>query len=318
VADRGRVLITGIAGQDGSYLAERLIGEGREVHGLVPAHDLAAARTAPALAGCVLHAADLADPAAVADVVAAAVPDELYHLGGISSVDESWRDPIRVVTVNGVGTAALLEAVRTTSPYVHAVVASSAEIFAGSGTSPQDERTPVAPRSPYGAAKALVHHLTGAYRERGLFVSSCVLYNHESPRRPDAFVTRRITQGVAAIAAGAERRLTLGNLDSRRDWGWAPDYVDAMVRAARHDVATDFVIGTGEAHTVAEFAAAAFRYAGIPDWKDHIRSDASLARPYDAAELRANAGKARAELGWAPTVAFEAIVAAMTESDMRR
>ena len=318
MGDRGRVLITGIAGQDGSYLAERLIGEGREVHGLVPAHDMAAARTAPALAGCVLHAADLADPAAVADVVAAASPDELYHLGGISSVDESWRDPVRAMKVNGVGTAALLEAAWTTRPQLHAVVASSAEIFAGSATSPQDERTPVAPRSPYGATKALVHHLAAVYRERGMFVSSCVLYNHESPRRPDTFVTRRITRGVAAIAAGTASRLTLGNLDSRRDWGWAPDYVDAMVRAAHHDVATDFVIGTGEAHSVAEFAAAAFRYAGIPDWTHHVRSDASRTRPHDAAELRADAGKARAELGWAPTLTFEAIVAAMTESDMRR
>jgi GDPmannose 4,6-dehydratase len=197
------------------------------------------------------------------------------------------------------------------------VQASSAEVFGQPATSPQDEDTPVRPVNPYGAAKAYAHLMTGVYRSRDLHASSLVLYNHESPRRPRHFVTRKITSTVAAIARGEADRLVLGNLDARRDWGWAPDYVDAMVRAARADRPADYVVATGEGHTVRDFVAAAFAAAGIDDWAGLVEVDPAFVRPADATDLTGDATRARRELGWAPTVGFTELVARMVEADLQ-
>jgi GDPmannose 4,6-dehydratase len=312
-------LVTGITGQDGGYLTERLLADGWEVHGLVHADDVHA-RTLRAHHPAVrLHEGDLADAAGLNALVDVVAPDEIYNLGGVSSVALSWREPVLTAAVTGLGAAGLLEAAwrlqqRAGRP-VRFLQASSAEIFGAPDESPQSETTPVRPRNPYGAAKAFAHNLVAVYRERHLHACSCILFNHESPRRPETFVTRKITSAAAMIAAGKQDALTLGNLDARRDWGWAPDYVDAMVRAVRHHVPDDFVIATGEAHSVGEFVAAAFASVGLPDWQNYVTVDATLARPADAPELVGDAAKARAVLGWAPTVTFEQIVERMVDAD---
>ncbi len=200
--------------------------------------------------------------------------------------------------------------------HVRVVQASSAEIFGEPDHSPQTELTPVRPLNPYGAAKAYAHLSVGVQRQRGLHASSLVLYNHESPRRPARFVTRKITAGVAAIAQGRADELVLGNLDARRDWGWAPDYVEAMVHAVRAEVPDDYVIATGVGHTVRDFVAAAFARAGVSDWEPLVRSDPDLSRPADATDLTGDASRARLALAWAPTVDFEGVVAAMVDADL--
>jgi len=312
--------ITGITGQDGGYLAEQLLAQGSSVHGLVRS----AAEVAPTVAaysGVLLHVADLTDTAAVAGLLAEIAPDEIYNLAGISSVARSWQEPVATGLVSGLAAAGVLQSAfelsERTGRRVAVLQASSAEIFGNPGVWPQDESTPIAPVTPYGAAKAYAHHMARVYRARGLHAANVILYNHESPRRPPAFVTRKITQGAAMIARGEQDELALGNLDARRDWGWAPDYVDAMVRAARHDVADDYVIATGRSHSVAEFVAAAFRAAGIDDWERHVRVDPAFVRPVDAVELTGDASRARVRLGWAPTVGFDEVVARMVRADLR-
>jgi GDPmannose 4,6-dehydratase len=199
---------------------------------------------------------------------------------------------------------------------VRVVQASSAEIFGSPEVFPQNESTPLRPVSPYGAAKAFAHHLARVYRERGLGVSACIFYNHESPRRPDSFVTRKITRGAASIALGLADELALGNLDAVRDWGWAPDYVDAMVRAGRSPEADDFVVATGLGHSVRDFVAAAFTAAGVDDWERRVRIDPAFVRPSDPALLIGDPRKARDQLGWQPTTSFDALVAAMVATDL--
>ena len=315
-----RVLVTGATGQDGSYLVERLCAAGDRVHALVRPGDPAAARLAAEHPEVTLHTGDLAEPERLADLVRRTGPEEIYHLAGISSVAQSWRQPLATAAVTGLAAAALVQAAwelaDRTGGQVRYVQAASAEIFGDPATSPQDESTPIAPVNPYGAAKAYAHHLVGVYRGRGLHATSVILYSHESPRRPETFVTRKITRAAAAIARGDADELVLGNLDARRDWGWAPDYVDAMVRAARHPRAADYVIATGRSHSVRDFIAAAFAAAGVPDWPRHVRSDPALFRPVDATELVGDAARARAELGWAPTVSFDDLVARMVRADL--
>lgn len=311
-----RALITGVTGQDGSYLAERLVADGWSVHALVrPDND-----PLPASWNVVPHRGDLARPARLGDILASVKPDHVFNLAGVSSVAYSWDHPVEVATVNGTGAVALMEAAlclqRDTGREVRCVQASSAEIFGQPAASPQNEDTPIRPMSPYGAAKAFAHLSARVYRTRGLHVTSLILYNHESPRRPDTFVTRKITSAVAAIARGSTTPLRLGNLDARRDWGWAPDVVDAMVRAAAHDEPDDYVIGSGISHTVGQFAAAAFGHVGIEDWRSHVIVDADLFRPADTTDFVADAGKARRILGWAPAVPFEHIVANMVDEDL--
>jgi GDPmannose 4,6-dehydratase len=313
-------LITGISGQDGGYLAERLLTEDYTVHGLVHEGDLGVNDLLRRCPSVVLHNGDLTDDASLAAMVAAAEPDEVYNLAGISSVGFSWEQPVLTADVTALGAARLLEQVwklqDRTGKQVRFVQASSAEIFGDAEVAPQDEDTPLRPNNPYGASKAFAHQLAGVYRGRGLHAVSTILYNHESPRRPPTFVTRKITRAAARIAEGLEQELVLGNLDARRDWGWAPDYVDAMVRAARHSEAADYVVATGEAHSVRDFVAAAFAHAGLEDWESRVRVDQALVRPSDAALQLGNATRARNELGWQPTVKFEELVGRMVDADL--
>jgi GDPmannose 4,6-dehydratase len=313
----GTALVTGITGQDGGYLAEQLLAEGTAVHGLVrrgeqpPGH----------LTGCTLHEVDVLDgealPAAVRDIA----PDEVYNLVGLTSVAQSWQDPVLAAELNGVVVARLLQALwslqEDTGRQVRLVQASSAEIFAGATSAPQDESTPLSPQSPYGSSKAFAHTLVQVFRGRGLHAVNAVLYNHESPRRPATFVTRKITSTAAAIAAGTASELVLGNLDARRDWGWAPEYVDAMVRALRHGQPDDYVVATGVARTVADFVEAAFARAGLPDWQRYVRVDPEFVRPADSVELAGRADKARDVLGWIPRVDFAELVGRMVDADLR-
>ena len=311
-----RSLVTGIGGQDGGYLAERLLADGTEVHGLVRGDG----RPPSVPEAVVLHRGDVTDAAAVRRLLLDLEPDEVYHLAAISSVARSWQEPEAVRRVNAdaavdlmASTYAVMEAVGRP---VHLVQASSAEVFGSPTAAPQDESTPLAPRNPYGEAKAVAHRAVATWRARGLPAVSAVLYNHESPRRPPAFVSRKITSTVAAIARGEADELVLGNLDARRDWGWAPDHVDAMVRAARHGVAQDYVVATGESHAVREVVATAFAHAGIHDWQRHVRVDPSLVRPTDAADLRGDSSRARRDLGWRPTRSMAEVVAAMVDADL--
>ena len=310
-------MITGITGQDGGYLAEQLLGEGARVHGLVRRGEVPPDH----LAGCTLHEVDVLDTAALSAAVRDVAPDEVYNLVGLSSVAHSWQDPVLAAELNGVVVARLLQALwslqEDTGRQVRLLQASSAEIFAGATTAPQDESTPLSPRSPYGASKAFAHTMVQVFRDRGLHAVNAILYNHESPRRPPQFVTRKITSTAAAIAAGTATELVLGNLDARRDWGWAPEYVDAMVRAVRHDEPDDYVVGTGVARTVAEFVEAAFDRAGLPDWQRYVRVDPQFVRPVDAVELAGRPDRARDVLGWTPQVDFAELVDRLVDADLR-
>lgn len=316
-----RVLVTGITGQDGGYLTAQLLADGSEVHGLVHHRDPTARGFADEHPEVVLHTGDLADHDGLRALVEDVAPDELYNLAGVSSVAFSWENPVTTAELTGVAAAVLLQAalgVQDRAGHSVAFVqASSSEIFGDAPSYPQNESTPVRPVSPYGAAKAFAHHMVGVYRGKGLHASSCILFNHESPRRPTTFVTRKITAAAARIGRDGAGTIQLGNLDARRDWGWAPDYVDAMVRAARHATPGDFVIATGETHTVEEFAETALRHAGVGDgWKDHVVVDPVLFRPVDTALMVGDARKAQVELGWRPTATFEEIVGRMVDRDM--
>jgi GDPmannose 4,6-dehydratase len=316
-----RLLITGVTGQDGGYLVEQALAEGAEVHGLVHYGDTAAEALAARHPDLHLHYGDLADHAGLARLVDEVAPEELYNFAGISSVAFSWEQPILTAELSGVAAAVLMRAAldlqERTGRRVACVQASSSEIFGQADLSPQDETTPIRPVSPYGAAKAYAHHMAAVYRGKGLHVTGCILFNHESPRRPETFVTRKITAAAARIARDGHGTIRLGNLEARRDWGWAQDYVDAMVRAARREVADDFVIATGETHTVAEFAEAALRRAGVGDaWQDHVEVDEALLRPLDATVMVGDASKARRELDWAPTVTFTELVGRMVDHDV--
>ena len=308
-----RALVTGVGGQDGSYLVEQLVAEGLEVHGFTHGRALS-------VPGVEVHVGDITRTDEVRRLVLDLAPDEIYNLAAVSSVARSWEEPDLTAAVNGTGAVGVLDAAfrlqqRLGRP-VRVVQASSAEIFGEPDRSPQDEHTPLRPVNPYGAAKAYAHSMCGIYRQRGLPVSAVILYNHESPRRPPHFVTRRIAAGVAAIARGEADRLTLGNLDARRDWGWAPDYVDAMVRAARADDPQDYVIATGVSHSVRELVAAAFAHVGIEDWEPLVEVDPALARPVDAAELVGDATKARDLLDWTPTVSFDELVSRLVTAEL--
>ena len=313
-----RAFVTGIGGQDGSYLAERLLADGVEVHALTHPDD--DSRYCPG--EVVLHPGDVADVEGTRRLLLDLAPDEVYNLAAQSSVARSWERPDETARINGAAAVALLEsaylAQERSGRACRVVQASSAEIFGEPTTSPQDEATPVRPVNPYGAAKAYAHLGVGVYRGRGLHAVSAILYNHESPRRPVHFVTRKITRTVAAIARGEADRLVLGNTDARRDWGWAPDYVDAMVRACRAEEADDYVVATGEGRSVRDFAAAAFARAGIDDWEPLVHTDTALTRPADAADLTGDATRARERLGWAPTVTFDELVGRMVDADLGR
>ena len=308
-----RALVTGIAGQDGTYLAELLLDKGYEVHGV--SRGEATFDDAPRLRGQVrLHHADLRDAESLRTALRAARPDEVYNLAGLTSVAASWAQPALTAEVSGVAVAHLLEALRGTE--ARFLQASSSEIFGPAGDAPQDEDAPRRPVSPYGAAKLYAHALTGAFRAaESVHASSAILFNHESPRRPASFVTRKITRQVAAIKLGRERELRLGDLSAERDWGFAGDYVDAMWRMLQQDRPGDFVIATGLSNSIARFAELAFAHVGL-DWRDHVVSDAAFKRPAESARQVGDPAKAARELGWKAQTDLERLVALMVDADL--
>ena len=318
---RSVALITGITGQDGGYLAEQLVAQGDVVHGLLRDGEPVPAPLAALGEAVALHPVDLADDDGLRAVLRDVAPTEVYNLAGVSSVALSWDQPALTAEVNGTFVARLLQLLwqeqDRRGSQVAFVQASSAEIFAAATAAPQNESTPLSPRSPYGASKAFAHHLVQVFRARGLHASNAILYNHESPRRPTTFVTRKITSTVAAISEGRASELVLGNLDARRDWGWAPEYVDALVRMARHDAADDYAVATGQAHSVRDFVAAAFVHVGINDWERYVRSDPAFVRPVDAVELVGDATRAREALGWLPQVSFDELIQRMVQADLQ-
>ena len=315
--------ITGVSGQDGSYLAEFLLGKGYEVHGLVRrSSTLNRGRLEPITSGPAevrdrfhLHYGDLADSSALARLVRQIQPDEVYNLAAQSHVKVSFEMPEFTADVTGVGALRLLEAVRMNSGSTRFYQASSSEMF-GATPPPQNEQTPFHPRSPYSCAKAFAHMLCVNYRESyDMFAVSGILFNHESPRRGENFVTRKITRAVAQIQAGEQDELFLGNLDAKRDWGFAGDYVEAMWLMLQQDQPKDYVIGTGQAHSVRDFCQAAFSHVGL-DWQDYVRYDERFERPAEVDYLLGDPTLAREELGWEPKVGFDQLVAMMVDADI--
>ncbi len=322
-----RTLITGITGQDGSYLAEALLADGHEVHGLVRQSSHLQRSRLDALPLCaaaraegrlVLHYADLTDSSSLQWLVRQVMPAEIYHLAGQSHVKISFDLPEYTADTTGLGTLRLLEAVRQNAPETRFFLAATSEIFGEPAESPQSETTPAAPVNPYAAAKLYALNLVRIYRKAyGLFACAGILFNHESPRRGENYVTRKIATAAARISRGLESEVHLGTLTPRRDWGWAPDYVDgmrALLGAARPD---EYVLATGEAHSVGEFCELAFRAVGL-DYRDHVVLDPRYVRPVDITETRGDAGKARRELGWEPRVRFPELVRRMVEAELAR
>ena len=311
-------LITGITGQDGSYLAEHLASLGYEVHGLIRGQNNPRAATVRRIVPELrLIEGDLHDQSSLIAVLEATHPDEVYNLGAISFVALSFKQAINTGEITGLGVTRMLDAIRVVNPAIRFYQASSSEMFGKVRETPQNELTPFHPRSPYGVAKVYGHHITVNYRESyGLFAVSGILFNHESPRRGLEFVTRKITDGAARIKLGLESELRLGNLDAQRDWGFAGDYVRAMHLMLQQDEPDDFVVATGETHSVREFLELAFGHAGLR-WQDHVVVDERFLRPADVAVLVGDATKARSVLGWEPTVTFAELVAMMVESDLR-
>lgn len=319
---RRRVLITGVTGQDGGYLAELLLAGGDEVIGTVREPDGALARAGlDQLDGRVaLLPMDLLEPESIRAAVAEAAPDEIYHLAAPTFVPDSWDDPSEVMNAIAGGTATLLAAA---GDDVRVLVATSSEIFGDAGVSPQSESSPTRPRSPYGVAKLAAHGLVGTLRaHQRRFLVSAITYNHESPRRPERFLPRKVSAGVAAIAAGRAQTLTLGSLDAMRDWSHARDVVEGMVRALRRDEPGDYVFASGEGHTVGELVDAAFAAAGVsriaPDSRDRVLVDERFVREPEPWPPVGDPTRARTVLGWAPRVTFAQLVAELVEADLAR
>ena len=317
-----RALITGITGQDGSYLADLLLAKGYEVHGLVRRSSTRSTeRIEHGQGGLVLHHGDLADGAGLARVVRSVAPDEVYNLGAQSHVHVSFSQATYTADVTGAGVTRLLEAVRDTQDSAGKTIrfyqASSSEMFGKVAETPQRESTPFHPRSPYGCAKVYAHWQTVNYREAyGMHASCGILFNHESPRRGEEFVTRKIAKAVAKIATGKQDTLRLGNLDAKRDWGFAGDYVHAMWLMLQQDTPDDYVIATGETHTVRQFCEAAFDEVGM-DYREHVVCDPALHRPAEVDLLLGDASKARRVLGWTPTVTFRDLVTMMVDAELQ-
>ncbi len=319
-----KALITGISGQDGSYLAELLLDKGYEVHGIIRRSSsfntdrIDHLYRDPHEVGVRLfnHYADLADPVALSRLLHELQPDEIYHLGAQSHVRVSFEIPVYTFDVTGLGTLRLLEAMRETGVAPRFYQASSSEMF-GSAPPPQSESTPFHPRSPYGVAKAAAFWAAVNYREAyGMFIVNGILFNHESPRRGETFVTRKITRAVARISAGLQDKLYLGNLDARRDWGYAPDFVEAMWRMLQAPEADDYVVATGEQHTVREFCELAFSQVDL-DWNAHVEIDRRYFRPAEVDSLLVTPRRCAEKLGWEPTVGFQELVRLMVDADVR-
>ena len=312
-------LITGITGQDGSYLAELLLDKGYRVVGVVRRSSTTPyERIAHLVDRVELVSADLLDQTSLTDVVQATAPDEIYNLAAQSFVQTSWNQPVLTGEFTALGVTRMLEALRKAAPKARFYQASSSEQFGKVVETPQRESTPFYPRSPYGVAKVYGHWITVNYRESfDLFAVSGILFNHESPRRGLEFVTRKITDGVARIKLGLQRELRLGNLDARRDWGFAGDYVDAMWRMLQQDQPDDFVIGTGETYSVREFCELAFGAVGL-DYREFVVQDERFFRPAEVDLLVADPTRAKTELGWHPRVNFQQLVEMMVDADLAR
>src|SRR5262249_18554893 len=313
-----RAFITGITGQDGSYLAELLLKKGYDVVGLVRRnHPEEYDRLESIIPRIRFVQGDLTDQNSLDEAVQRLQPDELYNLAAQSFAAGSWHQSVETAEVNGLGALRVLEAIRRHSPGTRFVQASSSEMFSRTDATPLSEKTPLRPRSPYGAAKAFAHNVTVSYREKyGIFACSSIFFNHESPRRGSEFVTRKITQHAAAIKLGIRNRLQLGNLDARRDWGYAADYVQAMWLMLQQPSAGDYVIASGETHSVREVLDIAFSHVGL-DWHKYVEVDSSLLRNVQNDSLCGDAGKARTQLGWKPEVNFRQLIEMMVESDLR-
>ena len=314
-----RALITGITGQDGSYLADFLLSRGYEVHGMVRrSSEEKSERIAHLHDQVTLHQGDLFDQYSIASLLAKVDPLEVYNLAAQSFVPTSWNQPVLTGEFTGLGVTKVLEAVRHAAPKTRFYQASSSEMFGRVREVPQTEETPFYPRSPYGVAKAYGHFITVNYRESfGLFAASGILFNHESPRRGLEFVTRKVTHGVAKIRAGLATTLRLGNLDAKRDWGFAGDYVEAMWRMLQEDTPDDYVIATGETHSVRELVEIAFARVDL-DWKKHVEIDPQFIRPAEVDVLIGDYSKAKKKLGWEPKVTFKELVEMMVDADVAR
>lgn len=314
-----RALITGVTGQDGSYLAEFLLDKGYEVYGVVRRASSERFERIEHLQDRMplLHA-DLLDTSSLTRALADANPHEVYNLAAQSFVPTSWAEPVLTAEFTAVGVTRLLEAMRTAAPEARFYQASSSEMFGQVRESPQTESTPFYPRSPYGVAKCYGHFITVNYRESyDLFACSGILFNHESPRRGLEFVTRKITHAVASIKLGLVDELPLGNLDAKRDWGFAGDYVEAMWLMLQQDTPDDFVVATGETHTVRDCCRVAFEHVGL-NWEDFVKLDPRFLRPAEVELLRGDASKAREKLGWEPRTSFDRLIQMMVDADLQR
>jgi GDPmannose 4,6-dehydratase len=317
-----RALITGITGQDGLYLAEHLLEKGYEVHGLLRGQNNPRLALVESLVPDVkLHTGDLTDLSSLIRALRDSDPEEVYNLGAVSFVAYSWENAAITADVTGKGVLSMLEAVRLHAgndpTAVRFYQASSSEMFGKVQDVPQTERTLLWPRSPYGVSKVFGHYMTINYRESyGMHASSGILFNHESPRRGPEFVTRKISQAVARIKLGVQDDLVLGNLDAQRDWGFAGDYVEAMWLMLQQPEADDYVVATGETHSIRDFLDLAFAYVGIDDWTGYVKQDPRFMRPAEVDLLVGDASKAREKLGWKPRVSFPELVATMVESDL--
>jgi GDPmannose 4,6-dehydratase len=314
-----RALITGVTGQDGSHLAELLLAKGYDVFGMTRrASTENLERIDHLLDRLTLIQGDLLDPHSLASALREAEPVEVYNLAAQSFVPTSWNQPVLTAEFTAVGVTRMLEAVRTVDPQIRFYQASSSEMFGKVREVPQTELTPFHPRSPYGVAKVYGHHITVNYRESyGLFAVSGILFNHEGPRRGLEFVTRKISDGAARIKLGVVEELRLGNLDAERDWGYAGDYVEAMWLMLQQDEPEDYVVASGEAHTVREFCRLAFEHVGL-DWERHVKTDPLLMRPAEVDHLVGDATKAHTKLGWKPRVEFPELVRLMVDADLER
>ncbi|MGB8985192.1 MAG: GDP-mannose 4,6-dehydratase [Candidatus Sulfotelmatobacter sp.] len=312
-----RALITGITGQDGSYLAELLIGKGYEVFGLVRRSSVKRLeRIESFMEDLSLVEGDLTDQSSLDSAIHEVQPDEVYNMAAQSFVPDSWNQAALTGDVTGLGVIRILEAIRKNRPQAKFLQASSSEMFGKVRESPQTEKTPFYPRSPYGAAKVFGHNITVNYRESyGLFACSAMAFNHESPRRGTEFVTRKVTHQVARIKCGLAKKLVMGNLEAKRDWGFAGDYVSAMWMILQQPKPEDFVLATGKTHSVRELLEVAFGVAGL-DWQEHVQCDPKLIRPAEMDFLCGDATKAREMLGWQPQVRFEELIKMMVEADI--
>ncbi len=313
-----RALITGITGQDGSYLAELLLAKGYQVYGLIRRCSVPnLERISHIKERIILLQGDLLDERSLRSAVEQAQPSEIYNLAAQTFVRLSFEQPLATAEYTGMGVLRLLEAIRASGQSSRFYQASTSELYGIAYESPQNEHTRLHPRSPYGCAKLFAHHTTINYREAyGLHASCGILFNHESPRRGEEFVTQKICRGVARVARGEQQHLTLGNLHAARDWGYAPDYVRAMWLMLQQERPGDYVIATGEAHTVKDFVQLAFQYVGIRNWENYVRTDPVLYRPAEVHALKGDARKAKEQLGWEPEVCFEELVQIMMEEEL--